>query len=154
MGKTDWKTDLANHFENIRVIELCQAETVGQFEQFCEFIAEPAFENLADELSLRKIKSRQHKAKGRSISFIICFPETKEDQFQYRISLPKNSVELRLKLQVKARRTPKTDYQTTDEDFMPDLSPLEVLKMEKDDVIHDVIEHYRNFCYAALTSPD
>jgi hypothetical protein len=154
MGKTDWKTELANHFENVRVIELCQAETVGQFEQFCEFIAEPAFESLADELALRKIKSRQHKVKGRSISFIICFPETKEDQFQYRISLPKNSVELRLKLQVKARRTPKTDYQTTDEDFMPGLFPFKVLRMDKDEVLSDVVRHYCDFCYTALTSSD
>jgi hypothetical protein len=154
MGKTDWKTELQNHFENIRVIELCQAETVAQFEQFCEFIAEPAFETLADELVLRRIKSRQLKNKGRSISFIICFPETKEDQFQYRISLSKNAVELRLKLQVKARRTPKTDYQTTEEDFMPGLFPFKVLRMDKDEVLSDIVKHYCNFCYAALTSPD
>jgi len=154
MGNIDWKTELTNHFENIRVIERCQTETILHFDQYCEFIAEPAFESLADELALFRIKSRQQKTKGHDIRFVICFPGTKDEQFQYRVALPKNAVELRLKLQVRARRTPKTDYQTTEEDFMPGLSPLEVLKMEKDDVIHDVIEHYRNFCYAALTSPD
>lgn len=154
MGDIDWKTELANHFENLRVIERCQSETIGHFVQYCEFIAEPAFENLADELAQYKIKSRRQKNKGRDIRFVICFPGTKDDQFQYRIMLPKNSVELRLKLQVKGRRTPKTEYETTDEDFMAGLFPLEVLKMDKDDVIHDVIEHYRGFCYAALTSPD
>ena len=154
MGKNDWKTELTTHFDNIRVIELCQAETVGQFDQFCEFIAEPAFENLADELAQFRIKSEQQKTKGRSIRFIICFQGSKEEQFHYRISLPKNSVELRLKLQIKARRTPKAEYQTTDEDFMPGLFPFKVLRMDKDEVIADVVKHYCNFCYTALTSPD
>jgi hypothetical protein len=154
MGKIDWKTELTHHFDSLRVIERCQAETIGYFNQFCEFIAESAFESLADELALFRIKSRQKKNKDRDIRFSICFPGTKDDQFHYRISLPKNAVEIRLKLQVKARRTTTADYQTTDEDFMPGLFPLEVLKMDKDDVIHDIIEHYRRFCYAALTSPD
>lgn len=154
MGKINWKTELTHHFDSLRVIERCQTETIGYFNQFCEFIAEPAFESLADELALFRIKSRQKKNKDRDIRFSVCFPGTKDDQLHYRISLPKNAVELRLKLQVKARRTPTADYQTTDEDFMPGLFPLEVLKMDKDDVIHDIIEHYRRFCYAALTSPD
>jgi hypothetical protein len=154
MGKIDWKKDLANHFENIRVIELCQAETVGQFDQFCEFIAEPAFENLAEELAQYRIKSEHVKNKGRSIRFIISFPNSKEEQFHYRISLPKNSVELRLRLQIKARPTPRADYQTIDEDFMPGLFPFKVLRMDKEEVIADVVKHYTGFCYQALTSPD
>ena len=154
MGKIDWKKELTSHFENIRVIELCQAETVGQFDQFCEFIAEPAFEALGDELALFRIKSSQQKTKGKSVRFAICFPDSKDEQFHYRISLPKNAVELRLKLQIKARRTPKTEYQTTDEDFMPGLFPFKVLRMDKEEVIADVVKHYTGFCYTALTSPD
>lgn len=154
MAKIDWKKELANHFENVRVIELCQAETVGQFDNFCEFIAESAFESLAEEMGNFRIKCEQQKAKGRSIRFVICFPGLKEEQFHYRISLPKNAVELRLKLQIKARRTPKAEYQTTDEDFMPGLFPFKVLKMDKDEVIADVVKHYTGFCYTALTSPD
>jgi hypothetical protein len=154
MGQVDWKKDLANHFENVRVIELCQAETVAQFDQFCEFIAEPAFEVLTDELAQYKIRSTQIRNKGRSIRFAICFPGLKEEQFHYRISLPRNSVELRLKLEIKARRTPKAEYLTTDEDFMPGLFPFKVLRMDKDEVVADVVKHYTGFCYAALTSPD
>jgi hypothetical protein len=154
LGKVDWKKELANHFENVRVIELCQAETVGQFDQFCEFIAEPAFEGLTDELNQYRIKSEQVKTKGRSIRFVICFPGLKEEQFHYRIALPKNAVELRLRLQIKARRTPKADYQTTDEDFMPGLFPFKVLRMDKDEVVADVVKHYTGFCYTALTAPD
>ncbi|MGZ5488842.1 MAG: hypothetical protein ACXWF4_09965 [Candidatus Aminicenantales bacterium] len=154
MGKVDWKKDLANHFENIRVIERCQTEIVGQFDQFCEFIAEPAFEALTEELSQYRIRSEQVKTKGKSIRFVICFPGLKDEQFHYRVSLPKNAIELRLKLQVKARRTPKTEYQTTDEDFMPGLFPFKVLRMDKDEVVADIVKHFTGFCYTALTSPD
>jgi hypothetical protein len=154
MAKIDWKKELANHFENVRVIELCQAETVGQFNQFCEFIAEPAFESLADELAQYRIKSEQVKSKDRSIRFVIYFPTLKEEQFHYRISLPKNAVELRLKIQIKARPTPKAEYQATDEDFMPGLFPFKVLRMDKNEVVADVVRHYCHFCYTALTAPD
>jgi hypothetical protein len=154
MGKVDWRKDLASHFENVRVIELCQAETVAQFDQFCEFIVEPAFEALTDELAQHKIRSSSVKAKGKSIAFIICFPGLKEEQFHYRIALPKNAVELRLKLQIKARRTPKAEFETTDEEFMPGLFPFKVLRMDKDDVVADIVKHFTSFCYAALTSPD
>jgi len=154
MGKIDWKQELANHFENVRVIELCQAETVAQFDQFCEFIAEPAFESLTDELARYRIKSEHQKIKGRSIRFIILFPGSKDEQFRYGISLPKNAVELRLRLQIKARRSPKTEYQATDEDFMPGLFPFKVLRMDKDEVVADVVKHYTGFCYTTLTSPD
>ncbi|NTV80869.1 MAG: hypothetical protein HGA24_05535 [Candidatus Aminicenantes bacterium] len=154
MGKIDWKKELANHFENVRVIELCQAETVAQFDAFCEFIAEAAFESLTDELARYRIKSEHHNVKGRSIRFTILFPGSKDEQFHYSISLPKNSVELRLKLQIKARRSPKTEYQATDEDFMPELFPFKVLRMDKDEVVADIVKHYTGFCYTTLTSPD
>ena len=154
MGKVDWKKDLESHFENVRVIEQCQTDTVAQFEQFCEFIAEPAFEALTEELARHKIRSEQIKTKGRSIRFVICFPGLKEEQFHYRIALPKNSIELRLKLQIKARKTPKAEYDTTDEEFMPGLFPFKVLRMDKDEVVADIVKHFTSFCYAALTSPD
>jgi len=154
MGKIDWKKELANHFENVRVLELCQAETVDQFDQFCEFIAEPAFEALTEELAEYRIRSEHVKIKGKSIRFVICFPGLKDEQFLYRISLPKNSVELRLRLQIRARKTPKAEYQTTDEDFMPGLFPFKVLRMDKDEVVADIVKHFTGFCYSALTSPD
>jgi hypothetical protein len=154
MGKVDWKKDLASHFENVRVIELCQAETVAQFDQFCEFIAEPAFEALTEELAQHKIRSSLVKTKGKSIRFVICFPGLKDEQFHYRISLPKNSVELRLKLQIKARKTRNAEYETTDEEFMPGLFPFKVLRMDKDEVVADIVKHFTSFCYAALTSAD
>jgi len=37
---------------------------------------------------------------------------------------------------------------------MPGLGPAEILKLTKEDVILDVLEHYRDFIYEALTTPD
>jgi hypothetical protein len=154
MGNSDWKTEVRNHFENIRILAKCQAETITHFEQFCEFIAESAFEALGDELLNFGVKVRTLKAKGRDIRLSICFPGSKDEQFQYKIVLPKNSVELRLRLIIKARKTPGSNFVTKDEEFMPGLPSAEVMKLPREDVILDILEHYRNFSYEALTSPD
>jgi hypothetical protein len=154
MGNKDWQTELKNHFESMRILEKSQAETILQFAQFCEFIVEPAFEALADEIASYGVKARFQKTKGRDIRLSLSFPGSKEEQFQYRISIPKNSVELRLALLTKGRKNLKSDHKTVEEAFMPELGPAEVLKLAKEDIILDVLEHYRNFSYEALTSPD
>ena len=48
MGK-DWKEDLASLFEDLFIIAGSKQETLMNFNQFCEFIAEPAFESMKDE---------------------------------------------------------------------------------------------------------
>jgi len=154
MGNTDWKTELKNHFENMRILQKCQAETILHFEQLSEFIVEPAFESLAEEIASFGVKLRFQKTKGRDIRASLSFPGTKDEQFQYKIVLPKNAVELRLGLMVKGRKSLKSDFKTKEEDFMPGLSPAEILKLTKDGVILDVLEHYRNFSYETATSPD
>jgi len=154
MGNRDWKTELKNHFENVRILAKCQAETSLHFDQFCEFIVEPGFEALAEEIASFGVKLRVQKAKGRDIRLSLSFPGSKDEQFQYKIVLPKNSVELRLGLVTKGRKTLKTDFKTKEGEFMPGLSSAEVLKLAKEDLILDVLEHYRNFSYEALTSPD
>ena len=154
MGNTDWKTELRNHFENMRILERCQADTVLNFGQFCEFIVEPAFEKLVDEIASFGVKGRVQKTKGRDIRLSLSFPGGKDEQFYYRIFLPRNAVELRMSLVIKGRKNLRSDYKTTEEAYMPDLSPTDVLKLSKEDVILDVLEHYRNFSYEALTSPD
>jgi hypothetical protein len=154
MGNKDWKTELKNHFENVRILAKCQAETLLHFDQFCEFIVEPAFETLAEEIASYGVKLRFQKTKGRDIRLSLTFPGSKDEQFQYKIVMPKNSVELRLGLVTKGRKTLKADFKTKDEDFMPGLSSAQVLKLAKEDVILDVLEHYRNFSYEALTSPE
>jgi hypothetical protein len=154
MGGKDWKTELRGIFESIRILEKSKHETLVHFEQFCEFIVEPAFESLAEEIAEYGVKLRVQKTKGRDIRLNLSFPRGKEDQFHYKLVLPKNSVELRLGLVIKGRKTPKADLKTKDGEFMPGLSPAEILKLTKDDVILDVLEHYRDFSFEALTAPD
>jgi hypothetical protein len=154
MGNKDWKTELKNHFENVRILAKCQAETLLHFDQFCEFIVEPAFETLAEEIASYGVKLRFQKTKGRDIRLSLTFPGSKDEQFQYKIVMPKNSVELRLGLVTKGRKTLKQDFHMKEEEFMPGLSSAQVLKLAKEDVILDVLEHYRNFSYEALTSPE
>lgn len=150
----DWKNELKNHFENVRLLEKCQGETLNNFDQFCEFIAETAFENLQAELAPYDVRSRFEKSRNSSIQFDICFPGTKNVQFQYKIVLPKNSVELKLKILIRGRNRPNNEFQSNEKDFMPGKEPKEVLKLNKEDLILDIIEHYRDFAYEALTSQD
>ncbi len=154
MGNKDWQSELRSIFENTRILEKSKHETVVHFEQFCEFIVEPAFESLAEGMAEFGVKLRVQKTKSRDIRLSLSFPRSKDDQFLYRLSLPKNSVELRLGLVVKGRKSPKGEFKSRDEDFMPGLGPAEILKLTKEDVILDVLEHYRDFIYEALTTPD
>ena len=154
MGNTDWKTELKDHFENVRILAKCQAETLIHFEQFCEFIVEPAFEALAEEIASYGVKLKFQKSKGRDFRLSLSFPGSKDEQYQYKIVLPKNSVELRLGLVTKGRKNLKTDYKTEEGEFMPGLSAAAVLKLSKETIILDVLGHYRDFIYKTLTSPD
>lgn len=154
MGNKDWQAELRGIFENTRILEKSKHETVVHFEQFCEFIVEPGFESLAEAISEYGVKLRVQKTKNRDIRLSLSFARSKDDQFHYRLFLPKNSVELRLGLVTRGRKTPKADLKSREEDFMPGLSPAEILKLTKEDVILDVLEHYRNFIYEALTTPD
>ncbi len=152
MGTKDWKNEIRHHFENTRLLEKCQADTVSNFEQFCEFIAEPAFEGLEEELDRYTVRSRSEKSKGRSVQFVVCFPGDKSVQFYYKILLPKNAVELKLKLVIRGRKDPKSELQAKEEEFMPAKTPAELLKLSKEELIMDFLEHYRNFTYESLTA--
>jgi hypothetical protein len=154
MNETDWKGQLRDCFKSIEILVRCRKETFDDFKQFCEFIAEPAFEALAEELKIYDIKTKPLTQKGRSISLRIDFQKSKVDHFYYTILLPKNSVELKLRLQLRGRRTPKAPLQEKTEPFMAALPSSKVMKIGKEELIEDIILHYRNFCYESLTQPD
>ncbi len=154
MPQDDWKDEVAKHFDNVRIIDRCRAETLEHFDQYCEFIAEPAFEALEEELKGRGVRLRYEKLKGRSVRIAFDFPRAKTDQFHYVIRLPRNSVELKLKLEIRGRKTPRAPLVVAEHEFMPGLEPAEVMKMSKEALLLDILERYRNFVYAAMTSPD
>lgn len=150
----DWKENLASFFDGYRIIERSKADTIKNFDQFCEFVAEPAFESLGEELENYRITSKIKKDRGKSITFQINFPKSKVENFLYIIVFPKNSLELQLKLLIKGRKNINSPTDCTESRFMKDVAPAEILKLKKEDLIQDVIEHYRNFCFKAATQTD
>lgn len=154
MPGDNWKDELRKHFEAVKLIEKAKADTQESFSQFCEFIAEPAFESLQDEMKEYGVKVRLHQSKGASIGFELSFPGSSTDQFHYRITLPKNAYELRLGLVLRGRRARSAPLDETVLEFMKGRSPAEIMKVSKDDLIRDIIERYRDHTLTALTSPD
>ncbi len=151
MEENGWKKSLSNFLEDLRIIEECKGETPENFNQFCEFIAEPSFESLSEELKKYGIKSKYRIKKRKWISLEVKFPKSRIDNFHYIIILPKNSIELKLKLRVRGRRTKRSLIEEKEDFFMKDVLPSEILKLPKEDLIMDVIKHYRNFSYEILT---
>lgn len=150
----DWRANLATLFEETRIIQSSQREAQENFDQFCEFVAEPAFESMGEELEQFGIRSHIRQVKGRSIGLQINFPGSRIDHFHYIIVFPRNSLELKLRLQIKGRAGKRRSAETSEESFMPEMGQDDVLKLEKGDLIEDVIEHLRSFNFKALTSPD
>ncbi|NIM90240.1 MAG: hypothetical protein GTO17_04750 [Candidatus Aminicenantes bacterium] len=150
MAKRNWRDDTRDLFEDLSIIEISKKETLDNFDQFCEFIAEPAFENLADELKIYKIKAK-FKRKKDSVHFMMNFYRSNIDDFHYIISLPKNSIELKLKLTIKGRPNKKSPLVEKELQFMNDVDSPEVLKLKLEDLIKDILDQYRKFKYEALS---
>jgi len=152
MAETDWREHLKNFFEDLDVIEKSREETIQNFHQFCEFIAEPAFETLNEELKQYGIKSQFQRSKGKSISLKINFPKSKVDNFTYVVCLPENSFRLKLKLVVRGRNNEKSQIEEREIPFMEHIDPDDILKLSQEELIQDVIEQYKDFNYDALTN--
>lgn len=147
----NWKENLASFFEGFRIIERSKEETLKNFNQFCEFVVEPAFENIQEELKNYRISSKIKRSPGRSITFQVHFPKSRIENFIYIIRFPRNSIELQLKLIIRGRRNKKSSLEENELPFMPDVVPTEVMKIKIEDLIQDVIEKYRNFCFESAT---
>ena len=150
--ENDWRANLARYFEEYRILKNSFKETLDNFEQFCEFVVEPAFESLEKELEQYDISSKVIRVKGKSIAFQINFAKTRIDNFLYIIFLPKNSLEMELRLKVKGRINIKSHHQEKIEPFMREMKASDILKLEKDNLTQDVIEHYRSFNFEAFTN--
>jgi len=152
MTADDWKDRLRIFFESIDVLERCQLETRKNFTQFCEFIAEPAFEALSEEMKQYKIKCKFWTRKGRSTGIHFDFPSSGVNSFQYIISLPKNAVQMKLRLQIRGRKSPQAPLEESEETFMEKVPPERVMKIGKEELLNDIVERFRNYTYQALTS--
>lgn len=150
----NWKENLASFFEGYRIIERSKEETLKNFDQFCEFVAEPAFESLQVELKNYRISSKIKRSSGRSITYKINFPKSRIENFFYTIRFPRNSIELQLKLVIRGRRSKKSSLEENEFSFMKDVVPTEVMKIKIEDLIQDVIERYRNFSFESATKSE
>ena len=150
----DWKLNLGNYFEELRILQESHQEAVDNFQQFCEFIAEPAFESLEEEFKQYAIRSKIRHQRGKSIALSINFPRSRIENLQYIIVLPKRSLELRLVLKIRGRNNKSSPFQEKEQPFMGKIPPREILKLEKIALIQDVIEHFRHFNFEAYTSAE
>jgi len=153
MAKTDWKDELASFMNDLRVVDECKVEAPEKFNQFCEFIAESSFESLSEELKNYGIKSKIRKEKGKSIAFEVNFPKSRVDNFHYIIRLPSNALDLKLRLLIRGRKNKKSQIEEKEVPFMKNTKPSDVLKLPKEELIQDVIRHYKKFSYEALIHP-
>ncbi|MFC2157152.1 hypothetical protein ACFLT9_04885 [Acidobacteriota bacterium] len=150
---SDWKNNLANAFEEIAIIQKSKKETLEQFRQFCEFVVEPAFELFSGEMRIYGLRSKWLMDQT-SITFQINFGRTQIENFQYTLFLPKNSVELVLKLKIRGRVERSDPLEEKEEPLTRKLIDTEPLKWQQSDLIQDLIEHYRIYRFKSLTSQD
>jgi hypothetical protein len=153
MGE-EWKTQLEELFVDARILEKSKSEVLEKFTQFCEFIAEPAFESIAEELKRFGVKAKWTRIRGASLHFQVSFPNSTVDNFHYILILPKNSITLRLNLMLKGRRTRRSSLEETVFPFMEELEEHEVINLQKESLIMDFVERFRNFTFATLTSAE
>jgi hypothetical protein len=82
------------------------------------------------------------------------FPKSSVDNFHYVIRLPNNALDLKLRLLIRGRKSKKGQIEETEEPFMKNIKPSDVLKLPKEELIQDVIRHYKKFIYEALIHPE
>jgi hypothetical protein len=152
MSSDDWKDHLRIFIDSVSVLERCKHETRENFKQFCEFIAEAAFESLAEEMKEYKIKSKFWTETGKSTGIRLDFPNSRVPSFYYIISLPQNSVQMKLRLQVKGRPSPEGPSRDAEGAFMESVAPERILKVGKEELLDDIIEQFKDYVLATLTS--
>lgn len=152
--KADWLKSLTDVFEGIRIIQQSKKETLMKFEQFCEFIAEPAFENLIEALDEYGVKAKIKKIKEKCIVFQINFKQSRAEKFEYSLELPKNSVEFNLHLKTRGGRSKKKLKEEKGQLLVIQGNKKDLLKISKEELIMDVIKHFRDYVYASLTSEE
>ncbi len=153
MSEDNWPEKLKSAFDELAAIDQRKKQTLTDFAHFYEFIAEPAFEVLADELRKHKVKARFSRVRGRSAQFIMNFPGSRIDSFHYELILPKNSVDLQLTVRIRGRKSLTSPLDEKEAPFLEALSPAEVLKTTKEALIQDIIARYRSYMIEARTSP-
>jgi len=154
MDDQSWRTDLKACFEDLQVIEKCRAEALERFSEFVAYVAEPAFEALEGEFQAFRVKTRYRTLQGVATHFEIRFPKSRIDQFHYILWMPKNAVELKLKLTVRGRRTPTGPLEEKTIPLIQKVTAKEILKLEIDALAQDIVARYRKFLFDGVLDAD
>jgi hypothetical protein len=149
-----WKDDLRTSFDDLRVIEKCRAEAKDQFDQFCDFLVKPAFRALDEEFRRFRVKTKSWMRPGASIHLEIRFPQSRVDRFHYILWIPRHAVEFKLRLTTRGRKTPDGSLTEKTVPFIENVSPKEILGLDKDSLAQDIIARYRTFLYESASAPD
>ncbi len=150
----NWKAVLAKCFEDNQILVSSIHDTREKFDNFCEFIAEPGFKQLKEELDIYKVTAKIQCIKGHSISFQTNFVKSSINQFQVTVYLPKNSIKLELKSKLGGRKTKKGIVEVNESPFMKGIAPSALMDISQEDFIHEVIRLYRNFLFTSTVSPE
>jgi hypothetical protein len=59
---------------------------------------------------------------------------------------------MKLRLQIKGRASPKAPLEESEEAFMENVPADKVIKISKEELLSHIVERFRNYTYAALTS--
>jgi|Deesub1362B_J571_1020462.scaffolds.fasta_scaffold00002_834 hypothetical protein len=150
--KENWKNKLATLFEEIRIIEQSQEETKLQFEQFCEFIVEPAFEELIEMLETTGSKGRIFKQPRKWILFRVNFNFLQPVVFEYKLELPPNAIQLELTQIIRYRLAKEKEWREKIEPFRPCPEEEDLLKLDKENLLGHFLEVCRENLFHLLTS--
>jgi hypothetical protein len=154
MKKADWQDDLTTCFEDLQVVARCREEAIEHFDRFCDYVAEPAFEALTEELQAYHVKARFWKVRGKSVHLEVRFPKSSVDQFHYILWMPRNAVELRLRLTTKFRKSATAPLEEKTVPFIENVPPAEILKLDHDALAQDVVARYKRSLYEAAVATD
>ncbi len=114
-----------------------------QFAYLSDAVVEPAFAGVAGELKRHRVRCRYWRTRDKALHFQAAFPGRKETQFEYILSVPARAVELVLTLTVRGRPQPSAEAQEKSFPFLPRTSAAEILKLDKDDLAHDIVARYK-----------
>ena len=154
MAKPDWKNEIGSCFDDLRILEKCRAEVDAQFAHFYESVAEPAFQGLADEFKRHKVRCSFERAKENHFRFEASFPGSREPQFEYSLWVPRKAVELSLMLTVQGRLSPGGPIKEKTFPFLKNVTSADILKLDRDDLAHDVVARYKRFVTEAALAPE
>ncbi|OQX54750.1 MAG: hypothetical protein B5M54_04725 [Candidatus Aminicenantes bacterium 4484_214] len=151
--KDEIKNKLNSFFEDIRIIEQSQEEAKLEFEQFCEFIAEPAFEELIEGLEEMGSKARIIKSPREWILIRINFNFSQPIVFEYKLELIPKTVRLKLNQIVRYRLAKEREWQERVELFQLESQEKDLIKIDKNVLLAHFLKTCQEHLFRFVTSP-